>query len=167
MNRKSKKILGWCIEIIGVLGVVILLANLLAPTLIKAENLEQSYKERKESCELLKTVANDAIEEEKRINTEKIPDTIKYEIEEKEGKIIFSYNIIDEESEGIEYNAKITLDKDYQIIEEKYEPKLVSYEEYKQGNETTLIFVAYLLAIIIIIIIYAIGLLIYVIISEF
>ena len=167
MNEKSKKILGWCIEIIGVIGVVILIANFLYPRILEGEDLENNYKERKESCELLKTVSKDSIEEGKNINKKKIPDTIKYEIKEKDDVIVFSYKIIDDESEVIDYYAKITLDKEYKIIEEDYEPELESYEKYKHDNEITIKFLSYLIAFLIIICIYLIGLLIYIIIVGF
>lgn len=160
MNEKSKKILGWCIEIIGVIGVVILIANFLYPSMLKMENLEQTYKEKKESCEFLKTVAKDSIEEGKNINKKNISDNIEYEIKEEEDKIVFSYNIIDEESDDVEYYAKITLNKDYKIIEEDYEPELVSYEKYMHDNESVLKFFSYLVSFLIIIAIYLIGMLI-------
>lgn len=101
------------------------------------EELMISYKVKKEKHELLKSIPNDFIEEEKGISFQQIPDNIRYEIKnQSDGNIQFYYYIEPESSsDSNPYKAWITLSKDYKVIEEKYGvTELDDFETFKQNQ---------------------------------
>lgn len=94
-------------------------------------SFQEGYEIKKEKCELLRTIANDLIEEGKGINIQKITNKdVRYRIYNNDDNIIIYYYIGPYTREN-RYNAQITLNKDYKIIDEEYSIEIEDYETYK------------------------------------
>lgn len=96
-------------------------------------SLQERYEDKKEKCELLKTIAHNLIEEGKGINTQGITcKEIRYEIFNDGTNIFFHYYIKPSKNNSRDnYEAKITLNNNYKILDEEYSIELEDYETYK------------------------------------
>lgn len=92
-----------------------------------------SYEDKKQKCELLKSIASESITEGIGIDTKIIPsDEIRFRISNEEDSIIFYYYILDDSVSKSQpyYNATITLTSDYKILKEDYSMEIESFDEY-------------------------------------
>ena len=138
-KRFWKKVLIAFLIIVVCVSAIKLVANKLYEKQFERdeETLVEDYEIEKEKCELLRTIANDFIEEGKGINLQEIPDNIRYEIKnDNDGNIEFHYYIKPEySSDANPYKAWITLSKDYKVIEEEYGIELEKFEAFKKQQE--------------------------------
>lgn len=141
MSRNKETVLTIvCALILSILtstGTYVYISNEVLPN--KEEVYKGYYQESVEKCELLESVAQDAIVEGQGFALDKIDtENIGYTITPNGETIEFYYYVIDTYADSLyEYNATITLSKNYEIIEEEYSKSIAtlpSEEEYVQNN---------------------------------
>lgn len=125
-------------------------------------DMQEGYAVKKAKCDLLRTIASDAIEEGKGIDIQQISsENIRYKIHN-EGENVFFYYYIEEEYSGESmYNAKITLSNDFKILKESYSIEIEDYEKYKCKLMIAEILLSVILAILSIVVVCGICVVIY------
>ena len=134
-KRRRVKILMGCLVLIVAIAIVAVSSNIIYEKSLRLDDsvVRENYEAEKENYELLKTIAEDCIEEGKGINTQKIlNEDICFKVYNKGENIIFHYYIDEENFDNDPIKATITLSKDYKILDEEY-AEISSYENYERN----------------------------------
>lgn len=162
IRRRWVKVLMRFFLVVLIITAVVIGSDIIYENFLKPDDstIQEKYNVEKEKFDLLKTIAQDCIEEGKGIDTQKILNEDVYFNVYNEGEnIIFHYYIDEEKFDEDSIKATITLSKDYKILDEEY-AEIKSYEKYKRGQQFILRYLSVLFALLACVAIYLIGLII-------
>lgn len=141
----SKQVIIFFVVIVTVIYVMV--SSKIANTNMQnEEKIRHSYEDKRQKCELLKSIASESITEGVGIDTKVIPsDEIQFHISNKDGSVIFYYCIFDASTSEPKYYATITLTSDYRILKEDYSIEIESFDKYAKSynNENKVLSVIY------------------------
>lgn len=162
IRRRWVKILMRFFLIVLIITTVVVGSDIIYEKFLKPDYTElyERYNIEKEKFDMLKTIAQECIEEGEGINTQKILHKDVYFKVYNEGENIFFHYYIDEENSNKDpIKATITLSKDYKILDEEYD-KIKSFEDYILGQQYLSRYFSILLALFVCAVIYLMGLII-------